>query len=71
MVLTTSTLPECGRNRLESDQNFLADDTAEQLVQQPGSLEQPARIPDRSSKCFKHSKMHEGNVPISGFRGDV
>jgi DNA anti-recombination protein RmuC len=61
------------RKRLERDQHFQADDRVQQLAQQPGGLEQAAKehsIPERSSKCFKHSKMHEGNVPISGFRGD-
>jgi hypothetical protein len=60
----------------ERDQRLRLEDMVEQLAQQLGGLEQAAKehsipVRDRSSKCFKHSKMHEGNVPISGFRGDV
>jgi chromosome segregation ATPase len=61
--------------QLERDQRLCLENMVKQLAQQLGGLQQAAKvhsIPVRdSSKCFKHSKMHEGNVPISGFRGDV
>lgn len=65
----------------ERDQRLRLEDMVEQLARQLGGLEQAAKehsipVRDRGSECFSHngamsSKMHEGDVLISGLCCDA
>jgi hypothetical protein len=60
----------------ERDQRLRLEEMVEQLARQLGGLEQAAKehsipVRERSSECFKHSKMHEGGVHILRSGGGV